>query len=136
MVNDPGRHGVQMDVANELFQVGICVHQVCVVAMLEEMPGGHQLCLHGARELSRQVTHRVREWFRSHLYEQVEVIAHPAVRMQARAIFIQGPRNDDVQERAIVLRDENVLPMIAAKGDVVKGAWDMDSGSTRHRGPR
>jgi hypothetical protein len=63
----------------------------------------------------------------------MQVIRHPAVRVQKCAIRRQRARDDHVQEQAIRIILKNLLAVIAAQRDVVEAIGLMDAKGPRHK---
>jgi hypothetical protein len=63
----------------------------------------------------------------------MNMIAHPAVGMDACAKAYAGLGDTLIQQVAISVTKEYWLPMIAPKRHVVEAAWNMKARAARHR---
>jgi hypothetical protein len=64
--------------------------------------------------------------------EQVYVIGHPAVGVQADVISLRGVADDRIELVAIARCPEDRFAMVTAKGHMVEPTWDVDARSTWH----
>jgi hypothetical protein len=78
------------------------------------------------------VAHDAGQRFRSHLYQQVQVIGHPAVTVQLRFVFLESARDDGIQKMPILVAAEDRLLMIATQGDVVETAGEVNTKGSDH----
>jgi hypothetical protein len=120
LIDDASANRIEMDVANELHEIGFCVDKSRVVAALEEVPGGFELALHGTGILCGDLAHGSANRLCSSLHQQMHVIAHPAIRVKSRAKLIYCARNDLVQQLAVAFGEENVSLVISTQRDVVE----------------
>jgi hypothetical protein len=96
-----------------------------VVSTLEEVPGGFHFELHGACKFCGDVMHRMRDGFRSGLDHEMQVVRHPAVRMQTCRKPFDRSCDDAFQQGAIGISEKKLLAMIAAQGDMVNATGNV-----------
>jgi len=76
--------------------------------------------------------HQSTEGCFSHLREQMQMIAHPAVSMQSRTKARDDFADDLIEARAIAARVEDVLSVVAPQHDVIDPSRHVQSGAPRH----
>jgi hypothetical protein len=131
-MDDPGAHGIQVDIPNDLYQIAIRRYETSVIPALEEMPRRRNGSLVVTRvPTGDRVDHAPERSF-IHACEQVDVIGHPAVGMQADVMSLCGFADDGVELVAIVRRPEDRFAMVTAKGHMVEPTRYVDAGCTWH----
>jgi hypothetical protein len=91
-----------------------------------------KLCLHFASVATRNAQHDSAKWHFPDLHEQVNVIRHPAVRMNPRTESIDRLGDDFIQPITMLVPEENVLSMITTQGHVIETKRNVQPGSSRH----
>lgn len=96
------------------------------------MAGGRNTPLNEACETSLDSLHEGAEGLRANLNQQVKMIRHPTIGVHARAGALQSGRHDFIRRLAITTLEEDVLSMIATRGDMVDGAGRMEPRQSRY----
>ena len=127
-----GPDRVQVHVADQRQQIAIGIDQDRLVPPLKQVPDALAPSVDPAGVAERQVLHRPRQRQLAGLHHQMDVIAHQteAVHPIAEAFAPLGQKLIEIA--SIRLGEEDVLPAIATKHDVVEPAGDMEPGLPRH----
>jgi hypothetical protein len=135
ILDDPGAHWIQVDIAQQLQKVTFYVHQNGSVAALEEMTRCRPLTLHVTREPAAYPQHRRPQRDLLHLHDEMDVICHPAERVHAHAKAIDHLCNNVRQPGPIGRSVKDGLPVVAPKNDVVETTFDVQARRPWHRLP-
>jgi hypothetical protein len=116
-----------MNVLEQSQQVRVGVDQYRVIPAFEQVPGGLnrllcQSCIPGRDSLNQSPQRLV-----GHLQQEVQMVCHPAVRMQACRVPLQSLRHDLIQSSSVRITEEDCLPMVPAKGHVIEGVRNMQA---------
>ncbi len=111
--NDPGAHGILVNVANEREQIAIRSDEPCVIAPLEQVTGGRHRSLDAPGIAARDQTHDVAERRSVHLQREVDVVRHPAVGVQTNAVALERVWEDALERQEVVAAAKDGLAVIA-----------------------
>jgi hypothetical protein len=91
------------------------------------MAGGLAIALECSRVPCGNSSHEIRQRVVADLHERVQVVCHPAVRMNARSVFGERVLDDRVQKQSVRLGSEDGFAVIATERYVVEAARKMQS---------
>jgi hypothetical protein len=128
-----GADRIEMNVTDKRYQVGIGIHKHRVVTSFEKVASGIQARLHLAGVLAGNSKNELAQRRIGNLYQHMNMIGHPAEGVNPRRQAMNCFANHIIQPAAIGLGEKDWLPMVAAQGDVIETAWDMQSEPARHR---
>lgn len=135
--NEVGFDRIEVNVSKQRKQVLVFIDELGVIAIFEEVSGRLELRLDLPCIATRDQLNDSAKRCMTDLYDEVNVVGHPAVAVNERAVAIDGRRDDLVQPLAVLVLEEDRLLMVASQGDVVEAEWGMNSEPTRHsRSPR
>lgn len=130
--DQPCPHRIQMDVSYELQEIAVRIDEDCLLAPLEQVAPATQASVHPPCIPKCEVLDDDGEANPSDLHEEVGVVRHPAIAVDA---IPESPDPFD-DERftlpAVRLAEENRLAAITAQDDVVNPAGDVYSRFPRH----
>jgi hypothetical protein len=121
-----------MYVSEYRFQITLIFDKRRVVAALEEVSSRLQLRLHCTREFGGYLAHGFSQWLVGNLHEEMQVVGHPAIPVNARSILLDSTLDDAVEQTLVTCRDEKVLPMIAPKRYVIDPTFNVNPVWARH----
>src|SRR5712692_3662061 len=129
-------NGIQHDVARELDQVMVALHQHRMEPALEEMPVEPVPVVepHCIEEI--EAVHPDRQVLVRGLDQEVVVVWHEAIRVAAPAVAGDNLAENGQKQLAVSVISEDLLPAIAARGDVEDPAGQLQSVRPRHTGHR
>ena len=105
----------------------------CLEAALEQMPNLAMPPIETLRIDPVDLAHQRRQIGPARMQHKVVVIAHQAVGQQLRIEPPQAVRDEVEQASAVVVVNKDVLPPVAARGYVVRGARKFDAQGAGHR---
>ena len=111
----------------------VALHEDRLVATLEEVADGPVTPVERLRIDAVQVPHRPAEPGVGRLDEQVVVVAHQTEAVQDEAEAISAPLECPEEPLAVGVVLEDGALRVAATGDVVGSAGELDSQRPRHR---
>lgn len=121
-----------MDVANHGKQISLSVDEPRVVTAFKKMPRCLQSKLYGARVPARNSVDNFPERPVGDLYQEVNVIGHPAIGMDSGAQGVGCFSHHCRHEIAIRVSKEDRLAVIAPERDVVEASRHVQTKATSH----
>jgi hypothetical protein len=131
--DDAGFNRIQVNVAERLQEVTVVADEARMIAPLEQMPRGGDSELKSTSVTGCDRLHEPPERYLAHLSEQVHVIRHPAVAVDACVVSLQCIARQAAEQVTIGIVAEYVLTMISAQRYVIEAARHVYAGSSRHR---
>jgi hypothetical protein len=122
-----------MDVAKKCEQIVVGVNKHCVIAPLKEVTGRLEMVLDSASVDTSRPQDDFPERHIRNLDHHMDVVGHPAVRVEPGVAAQEGVSDNPFEQVAIGLAKEYWIAMIAAQGDVIETSWDVQSWPSRHR---
>src|SRR5688572_2092859 len=129
---EAGSDRIQVDVPHECQEIAVGIHEDGVIPALEKVPGSLQALLELPCIPARDMEDDLAEWPVRNLYQQVDVVCHPAVGMHARTEVAKGGGDDLVKKVAVCRRAKDVLPMISAKGHMIETPLEVQAQRAGH----
>jgi len=102
------------------------------VAPFEQVPGGFDFQLECPGVVRGYLSHHDAQRRLSHLNQEMQMVGHPAVRVNACVVLLQGTRNDCIEQVPITVGQEYRLPMVASQSGVIEGVVQVDASGARH----
>jgi hypothetical protein len=133
-LDQSGAHRIEVDVAHEPPQVGVDVDQDGLVAAPKEVADRALLPVDPARVAKRKVLDDLRERGVGHLHDPVDVVAHPTEAMDAMAEPAHALFRQSVEVKAVIVREEDILPAVSAEHHAVGAARHMETRLPGHGG--
>lgn len=131
VVDDAGPHRVQVNVADQLFQVAVPLHQDGSVASLEQMSRSPVLPIDEPGVAAGKDLHEDGEGLCAGLNRHVHVIGHPAIGVQAMLITGQAVSQESLPFAAVFIVEEDGLAAVAAQDNVIEPAGHVNSWLSR-----
>ena len=116
-----------MDVAAELDQVDVVLHQQRLVAALEKVTDATVVAVERLREAPVEVVHGARQVGLKGLNEQMVVVVHQEISMQQEVKVRHDIVEDGDKPFAIVVGTVDRLAFVATCGDVIEGASELNA---------
>ncbi len=121
-----------MNVANEFEKIIVLLHEDSPVATLEKMtwPAGFPIKV--ARITASDESHESGEGLRASLDSHMDVIAHPAIRVDAVFISREPLFEKGLPPPSIIVNTKNWLSAVTAQNNVVQATGQVEPGFARH----
>lgn len=117
-------HGIEFNVAADLQQIHVAVHQHRLEAPLEQVPDFVVTAIEGLRESTIHVPHQPRAIALTRVEDQVVLDAHQTVGQYLRIKAVHCLFHHGEQCMAIDVVRKDGLAAVATGGDVIVGAGD------------
>ena len=130
--HDTRTHRIEMDVAAEFHQVRVSLHQRRLVTPLQQVADTVMRTIERLRVSAIELAHGAAEIRLQCLDEEMVVIVHQNVRVQQEAVLPDGVGQHRQEAVTIGIATEDRLTLVAARGDVVEGAGELDSERACH----
>lgn len=133
VAHHPGTDGVEHDVAAELEEVGVALDEDRLEAALEDMARAAMAAVEGLAVDAVEVAHAARERRARGLDQQVVVVGHQAEGVAEPAPPLDRLRQDAQEGLPVVVVAVDGGTGVAAAGDVVDGARELEAERAGHR---
>lgn len=130
--NDPCPEGIQVDVADEVKQVGLLLAEYRLVAVLEKMTVAIVPSVKGACVTGQNATHHRSERHIAGLEEEVKMVREERPRIAWRTCFSEDAAEAIKKALPVGIIPKNRSALYPPAYQVVKGSRSINACATRH----
>ena len=127
-----GRKWIQVDVSNELQEVGLVLAQDRLEPILEQVPGPVMATIEVRRITGEQRSHRATQRLCNRPEQEMHVVRHQSPRVHVDRASLDEQADATEKIFAIRVIDEDRATFDTARDDVVKRAGRVESRAARH----
>ena len=127
-----GSNRVEHDIAAELQQIALAVHDDCFEPTLQHVADPTVMAIEGLGVDPVELAHGPRQIGVGRLYNQVKVVVHQAIGVQQQMKPSNDARQHIEEPLPVLVIHEDVLPGVAARGDMVERARKFKAQRSGH----
>ena len=121
-----------MDIANQLQEITVCIHEYRFIASLKKVAGAVSGMVDPSGVTNGEVLHDARKGNVAYLNCHVNMVVHTAEGMEPAVKAFNGLLQDQIKPRPVGIPEENRHPGVAPNHDVIDCTGEMYARFTSH----